>query len=145
MNHATCFHCALPLPPQAAIHQDNHSFCCAGCQQAWAMIQSMGLNGYYVQRDAHAVGMQPQEIDPASLTPFDDPVLQEKWVQKGVHNSCEVNLILEGIHCAACVWLNEQVIRRLPGVEEVWINFATHRARVRWQPQQTKLSEIIAA
>ncbi len=109
------------------------------------MIRSMGLSGYYQHRDAGAVGMQPQEIDQASLATFDDPLYQEKWVHPVEHGCLEVNLILDGLHCAACVWLNEQVIRHLPGVQEVWINFATHRARVRWQPQQTALSEIIAA
>ncbi|MBF0098422.1 MAG: heavy metal translocating P-type ATPase [Magnetococcales bacterium] len=145
MSQTTCFHCGLPLPESGVIQQEAFSFCCPGCLQAWQMIRSMGLNGYYLQRDTQAIGMQPQEIDPAALAPFDDPIFQEKWVQQGSDGRHEVNLILEGIHCAACVWLNEQVIRRVPGVEEVWINFATHRARVRWQPQQAALSQIIAA
>jgi Cu2+-exporting ATPase len=54
-------------------------------------------------------------------------------------------LLLEGVRCSACVWLNEQVIRRLPGVAGVSINFTTHRAQVRWNPERLALSEILGA
>ncbi len=52
---------------------------------------------------------------------------------------------MEGIVCAACVWLNERHVNALPGVLEFRVNYSTHRARVRWDEQQTKLSEILAA
>jgi Cu2+-exporting ATPase len=57
----------------------------------------------------------------------------------------EASLILEGITCAACIWLNEQHLSRLPGVTGVDINFATRRARVRWDEARLKLSDILAA
>jgi len=53
--------------------------------------------------------------------------------------------ILEGITCAACVWLNEQHLRRQPGVTHVEINYATRRALVRWDPERTSLSRILKA
>jgi Cu2+-exporting ATPase len=57
----------------------------------------------------------------------------------------EAALMLEGITCAACVWLNEHHLARLPGVLAVDINYATHRARVRWDAQRIALSDILAA
>ncbi|MEO5362334.1 MAG: heavy metal translocating P-type ATPase [Magnetococcus sp. DMHC-8] len=137
-----CYHCGLPAHPAAVIREDDRVFCCAGCRGAWQMIQGMGLADYYQHRTVDAVGMQPQETDRGGLAPFDDPVYQDRLVheQAGLKEVC---LMLEGMHCAACVWLNEQVLRKLPGVEEVWINFATHRARVRWDPLQLSLSHII--
>ncbi len=52
----------------------------------------------------------------------------------------EAALILEGITCAACIWLNERHVARLPGVLDVQVNYATHRARIRWDdtPHQTQ-------
>ena len=53
--------------------------------------------------------------------------------------------MLEGITCAACIWLNEQHIGKLPGVTAVSINYASRRARVRWDESRIKLSEILLA
>ncbi|MCB1771399.1 MAG: heavy metal translocating P-type ATPase, partial [Candidatus Competibacteraceae bacterium] len=44
-----------------------------------------------------------------------------------------------------CVWLNERHVNTLPGVLEFRVNYSTHRARVRWDERQIKLSEILAA
>jgi Cu2+-exporting ATPase len=43
------------------------------------------------------------------------------------------------------VWLIEQRASRLPGVLAVEINYATHRARVRWDTRQTRLALILGA
>ena len=50
----------------------------------------------------------------------------------------EATLLLEGITCAACVWLNEQQLARTPGVLAIEINYTTHRARVRWDPARSR-------
>ena len=60
-------------------------------------------------------------------------------------NHCEVNLLLEGITCAACVWLNEAQLRKQSGVTAVSVNYSTRRARVQWDARATKLSNILAA
>jgi Cu2+-exporting ATPase len=63
----------------------------------------------------------------------------------GSEHEQEAALILEGITCAACVWLNESHVRRQPGVTAVDINYTTRRARVRWDERVTKLSAILEA
>ncbi|NIV32058.1 MAG: cation transporter, partial [Anaerolineae bacterium] len=52
-------------------------------------------------------------------------------------------LILEGIVCAACVWLNERHVGSLPGVIEFSVNYATHRAQLKWDDSQIHLSDIL--
>ena len=56
----------------------------------------------------------------------------------------ETTLILEGITCAACVWLNERHLGGLPGVLSAEINYATRRAHVRWDDSRIGLSAILA-
>jgi Cu2+-exporting ATPase len=70
--------------------------------------------------------------------------LQRGFVRRG-RNGSEALLLLEGIRCAACAWLNEQAISRLPGVLGAEVNFTAHRASVRWDPSRIRLSEIFAA
>ena len=81
----------------------------------------------------------------SDLAVFDDPGVQSAFVREVENGAREASLILEGIRCSACVWLNEQTLRRLPGVVAADINYATHRAHVRWDPTRIELSRILAA
>ena len=57
----------------------------------------------------------------------------------------EVSLLLEGIHCGACIWLIESWLSGRPGVVHASVNFATRRARVVWDPGQARLSDLLRA
>ncbi|MBL8541786.1 MAG: cadmium-translocating P-type ATPase, partial [Betaproteobacteria bacterium] len=76
---------------------------------------------------------------------YDDPAVQQSFVREAAPHVREAALILEGIACAACVWLNEQHIGRMPGVVSVAINYATRRAYVRWDERRLRLSDILKA
>ncbi len=120
--------------------------CCAGCQAVAAAIVANGLTDYYRHRDA--LPESPREALPAALREmglFDHPEVQKSFVRPVGEHEREAALILEGITCAACVWLNEVHLRRQPGVVAVDINYATHRARVRWDARLTKLSRLLEA
>jgi Cu2+-exporting ATPase len=146
---ATCFHCGLPADPgarrTARISSEPRLFCCAGCEAAALAITGAGLDAYYRLRE-QATGRPAGDLpDPDELAAYDDPALQASFVVTAPDGSREAALLLEGIRCSACVWLNEQVIRRLPGVADVSINYATRRARVRWNPARLSLTAILAA
>ncbi len=64
---------------------------------------------------------------------------------RGDGGGSEAQLLLEGIRCAACAFANEQAISRVPGVLGVEVNYAMHRANVRWDPARVRLSDILAA
>ena len=149
-----CYHCGLPLPAQAefsvSIDGQVRRMCCAGCQAVAQAIVGNGLGDYYRHRDALPESQRealPQVLQDIGL--FDHPEVQKSFVQLddrgGDEHGREASLILEGITCAACVWLNEQHLARQPGVTGVDINYATRRARVRWDERRIKLSQIIAA
>jgi Cu2+-exporting ATPase len=124
--------------------------CCAGCQAVAQAIVANGLADYYRHRDA--LPESPREALPQALADFglfDHPDVQKNFVRRaegpaGEHEQ-EAALILEGITCAACVWLNESHVRRQPGVTAVDINYTTRRARVRWDERVTSLSAILEA
>ena len=152
-----CYHCGLPVAAQTdyvvTIAGQARRMCCAGCQAVAQAIVGNGLADYYTHRDA--LPESPREALPQALQDlglFDHPEVQKSFVQRGTDRDDddaaeqrEAALILEGITCAACVWLNEQHLARQPGVVGVDINYATRRARVRWDERQIKLSQIIAA
>ena len=51
-------------------------------------------------------------------------------------------LYLEGVHCAACVWLVEKLPAVLAGVDEVRLNYGSAVAEITWRPAHTRLSTI---
>jgi len=120
--------------------------CCYGCQAVAQSIVANGLEDYYRSRDA--LPESPREAMPAILEQialFDHAEFQKSFVKELGENEREASLMLEGITCAACIWLNEQHIGKLPGVTAVSINYASRRARVRWDESRVKLSEILLA
>lgn len=149
-----CYHCGLPVPAEVdfpvAVDGAPRAMCCAGCQAVAQAIVDNGLADYYRHRDAMPESRReamPDELKELGL--FDHPDFQKSFVRavegSTNENEKEASLILEGITCAACVWLNETHIARQPGVTAVEINYATRRARVRWDESLTKLSSILAA
>ncbi|MCF8177023.1 MAG: heavy metal translocating P-type ATPase [Sulfuritalea sp.] len=149
-----CYHCGLPIPTAASfsvvINEAPRAMCCAGCQAVAQAIVDSGLADYYRHRDA--MPESPREALPLALSDFglfDHPDVQKNFVRRangaaGEHEQ-EAALILEGITCSACVWLNETHVRRQPGVTSVEINYTTRRARVRWDERVTRLSAILEA
>jgi Cu2+-exporting ATPase len=46
-----------------------------------------------------------------------------------------LTLAVDGLHCAACVWLIESVLAREPGLESARVNMTTRRLRLVWRPE----------
>ena len=150
MNQSNCYHCGLPVPAKVdlPVRVDGapRAMCCPGCQAVAQAIVDNGLADYYRHRDA--LPDAPREALPemlAGLELYDHAEFQKSFVRSLDADEREASLILEGITCSACIWLNEQHLSRLAGVTGVNINYATRRARVRWDERRIKLSDILAA
>lgn len=144
-----CFHCGLPLNGSllsVKINSINQPMCCAGCQAVADAIINSGNTDYYRFRDENAAtGIQlvPEFLDRIKV--YDHPAVQQQFVHNESEQIKQVSLIIEGIVCAACIWLNEHYLAKLPGIVSVSINYSTHRANVVWDEGIIKLSEILEA
>ncbi|WP_430733757.1 heavy metal translocating P-type ATPase [Ectothiorhodospira lacustris] len=145
----SCFHCGLPVPAgtdfSLTVEGEAQAFCCPGCRAVAAAIIDAGLADYYRHRTEKA-GAPP---DPAAaldaLALYDSEQVQRSFVHVTPGNLREASLMLEGIVCAACVWLSERHVQALPGVVSFAVNYSTHRARVRWDQSRISLSAILRA
>lgn len=147
---ANCFHCGLPIPQGVSYrveiegHQKN--LCCAGCQAVAQAIVANQLTDFYKFRTD--IRSRPEDLIPEQLRDlqvYDSADLQRSFVREMDSSVREASLILEGIVCAACVWLNEHHVKQLSGVLDFRINYSTHRATLRWDTRQLKLSEVLQA
>ena len=134
---SSCFHCGLPLPTDLDLRLEidgaERPMCCRGCLAvAQAIIAAGHENFYRVRTETAPTGqlLVPDFIRDSEI--YDSVEIQRQYLHQLAGDSCEVSLILEGITCAACIWLIEQTIASLPGVEQVRVNYATQRALVRW-------------
>jgi Cu2+-exporting ATPase len=119
----------------------GRELCCAGCEGVARAIVAAGAERYYAARDA--AGVRPEALPPPDV--YDDPAAQREFVASPAEHVREATLILDRIRCAACLWLNEQALRRVPGVLRAHVNFATQRASIAWDPRATRLSSIVDA
>jgi len=119
----------------------ERAFCCAGCEAVARAIAAAGFEKYYEARSA--TGVRPEALPPPAI--YDDPAAQREFVAAPLEHVREATLILDRIRCAACLWLNEQALRRVPGVLRADVNFATQRAQIAWDPRATRLSAILEA
>jgi len=149
-HSAQCYHCNLTIPPETDIHSEvlGHTryFCSPGCVAVAKSIVESGLDDFYRYRGKPDTAEAATKSDAADapLTVYDHPEVQKSFV-RNVGENREASLILEGIRCSACLWLNEQHLRKLDGIIDVQIDANSHQARVTWAPDRLKLSTILAA
>ncbi len=146
----SCFHCGLPVPPgadyRAWILGESRDMCCPGCQAVAEAIVEADMEDYYRQRSEPSARPDDDlERVLEELSIYDRPEMQKSFVANREGDRREASLILEGIVCAACIWLSEKHVRQLPGIESFSVNFTTHRAQVVWDNRQVHLSEILKA
>ncbi len=140
-----CFHCGLPLPErelfEAEVDGHPRRFCCLGCQSVCKVIYDSGLEGFY-QRTPEGTLLAPPPELPKDLAFYDlDEVQSEYVADLGAQR--EIDLLVEGIHCAACVWLIERTMAGVPGVISANVNLSGRRLHLRWDNSKIQLSQIL--
>ncbi|MGV6816372.1 MAG: heavy metal translocating P-type ATPase [Thiotrichales bacterium] len=146
----SCFHCGEKIPSgidlSVTIDNIEQPMCCHGCKAVAQAIVDNHLEDFYHHRTDKA--QTPEELIPEALRDlqvFDNDSVQQSFVHQKSGDLREASLILEGIVCAACVWLNERHVNSLKGVQSFHVNYSTHRAQVTWDNSQIHLSDILQA
>ena len=142
-----CTHCKQEYSIDA-LHtiEDKESgetlyFCCNGCELAYTLLKECNLESFYTKLGEHT--LQTKALQDAKKSPinFDSINFTQKYL-KDSNGYKEVHIVIEGIVCAACVWLNEQIIAKLNGVISVGINYTTHKAKITFDPNIISFRKI---
>ena len=146
MAQIACTHCNLSFDESVMIHEEDNGkdcyFCCKGCQGVYHLLESEGLESFYDKLGT--TQLQPATQKQVDLEKFDLEGFKKKYIKELPDGLYEVYLIIEGIHCSACVWLNEKVLHKTEGIIEATINYTNNKAKVVWDPEEISLSKIIA-
>ncbi|MGI9277471.1 MAG: heavy metal translocating P-type ATPase [Endozoicomonas sp.] len=143
-----CYHCHLPIEGEPHFHalvQDvRQPMCCPGCKAVTEAIIAGGLDSYYQHRTDP--GLQASSLSQRlqdELMLYDRDDIQKDFVIDLENDRRQASLLIEGITCAACIWLLENHSAAVPGVERISVNLSTHEAQITWNPAEVPLSTIL--
>ena len=118
LSRAACAHCGAALLP------GQGEFCCTGCAGAQGLVRGLGLDAFY-RRQATAAGtLRPPETVTTDVTPH---------ARAARNGTMELDLIVSGLTCGACVWLVEQALAAEPDVVRARASLSARRLTVAWR------------
>ncbi|MEZ5990452.1 MAG: heavy metal translocating P-type ATPase metal-binding domain-containing protein [Planctomycetota bacterium] len=129
-----CRHCGLPVPASARFP----GFCCPGCHQVYQLLHDSALGEFYELGGGRGrpLGVAPQPGRHAWL-----PELERASTVDGV---ARVRLDVQGIYCAACVWVLQELWRRRDGGVSIRIDPTLGRAELVYDPARLDLAAWLA-
>lgn len=124
-----CKHCGTP--------SNAEEFCCAGCSYVYQLIHQEGLDAFYDIKDgttapadsALAIGRDYGWL--ATLQAEAESTAREK------HGTPRLQLSVQGLSCAGCVWLIERLFSKEAGAGRIEINAQTGQVRLSWRLDTT--------
>ena len=138
-----CKHCAGHFEGEAVRDANGDEFCCNGCKNVYAYLKSQGFSEFYSK-----LKKGEQNLAKPSSKHFDKQSagsMFSKLLRRDENSPfiCELEVLISGIHCPACIWLNEKALSNLEGVLELNISATTNKARVLFDERKTALEDIL--
>ncbi|CRF49757.1 Lead, cadmium, zinc and mercury transporting ATPase; Copper-translocating P-type ATPase [Helicobacter heilmannii] len=145
---SNCAHCQLPCQNEVFTLEQKDSpplvFCCEGCKRVYTLLHDLQLESFYDKLGAKPLApIAPPK--PHAKEHYSSKAFLDKFTTPLENGLLEVALLLENIHCAACVWLIEHVLLKQKGVYGVQANYTTQRAFVRFEPTEIDIATILDA
>ncbi|NBC86356.1 MAG: hypothetical protein GVY25_09215, partial [Bacteroidetes bacterium] len=139
-----CRHCGLPVG-SAPVGEDPY-FCCTGCEIVFHALQENGWDETFyrlsdVARERDATPASPS-IDPLVLSELDSEAFLDEHTVEHDDGTRTVDLFLDGVHCAACVWLVERLPQERAGVLDARLDLPRARLSLRYDPDHIALSDV---
>jgi Cu2+-exporting ATPase len=147
MTDRLCLHCLQKLQPEQI------NFCCLGCKAAYKIIKKNGFSSFYSARKTSENFNQssnkspsknsngkyrdnsnnrPETLADFSLNDF------AKLEEDGCY---DLSVMIFGLHCAACIWLIENLMQRQKSVVLGRVNLSQKTLHLRWKSTLGDLEE----
>ncbi|MEW6143583.1 MAG: heavy metal translocating P-type ATPase [Thermodesulfobacteriota bacterium] len=137
LPYCRCLHCGETLDSSNTIESNGKLFCCNGCRAVNELLGALGLDDYYGIRESQNILRTTPPADPATGEDYgylDGESFAELYVKK--ENPRTMNFYVEGIECAACLWLIEKIPDFVPEIESVSLNMSDNTATVNFTPEK---------
>jgi Cu2+-exporting ATPase/Cu+-exporting ATPase len=137
LPYGRCLHCGESLNATKIIESNGKLFCCHGCRSVYELLGTLGLDDYYGIRESQNILKTTPPADPATGEDYgylDGESFTDLYVKK--ENPNTMNFYVEGIECAACLWLIEKIPDFVPEIESVSLNMSDNTATVNFTPEK---------
>lgn len=140
-----CAHCQLPVGPHPV--GEGPWFCCSGCMLVHDALQQAGFSETYYNLKKLTPDLQPTKpaqtgTDLLRLSEIDTPTFLEAHTRPAEHGARTVTFFLDGVHCAACVWLVERMPYEVEGVTSARLDLSRALLKLQFHPEKVRLSEV---
>jgi P-type Cu2+ transporter len=140
-----CFHCGEPIPGGTdfalLVRGRRQAVCCPGCLAVATLIEQQGLTRFYDFRSAPSV--RPKDHAGSPWTVCDRPEVAARLAPPIGRDRHELRCQVDGVTCAACVWLLERGVRGVEGVADVTVNPLSGETAIQFDPAKARLSAIL--
>lgn len=130
-----CAHCGADATHGAVSGDDGRQYCCTGCRSVRQMLES----GVFSAPDDLSRLTSPRGRGFAEM---DSEAFARACVERLDDGLSRCELVVDGIHCVACVTLLERLARVVPGVVDSRVNFRRSRVTITWDPDRVPLSRV---
>ena len=131
-----CRHCGQ------SNYLEDSNFCCNGCQEAFKIINELGFANYYNLRNKNEdnLKLKPENQYYQDITNFST---QKNNIDNQQNNSFEINFFVKGLHCGACIWLIESILKKNLSVIEGRINLSRKSLYINYSGDKSAINNII--
>ena len=125
-----CLHCEKEL------EYNQKDFCCNGCECAYKIIQENDCKNYYLSRTTN-----PAEL---SLKPdLTNELDISELISINPNGEFQIDLMIQGLHCGACIWLIETLLKKQQNVIDGRINLTQKTLRIKWRGDKKYGNDLI--
>lgn len=118
-----CTHCNAEVEPGGAYAP----FCCIGCRTAHGLLTEAGLDGFYRLRGDKRISAIGERHIAQTERLWLAPLFDSAERRAGPSTLIPLRIDVQGLECAACVWLLEKLFLRHPGAASIEVNPAVGR------------------
>ncbi|AXP08360.1 heavy metal translocating P-type ATPase [Campylobacter hepaticus] len=129
-----CEHCRLDYEQTQMIAYSDKFFCCKGCQNVWEILHENKLDEFYKK-------LGNQTLSPVNFE--NDIKSYDEFIIKTKEGFSEIYLMIHGIECAACIWLNERILAKQEGILELDMNHVNHKVHIVFDEHSISLMQIL--
>lgn len=133
-----CRHCHTLFDPGNA----DEEFCCGGCAFVYRLIHDSGFEDFYALKGARVTA----PVKSTALYKRDDSWLRERVAaaeSEARNGAARLELGVQGISCAGCVWLLERLFERTPGALRARVRAHPGRVRLEWEPGKADIAAYV--
>lgn len=138
-----CAHCGMRLGSTPVV-KDDRGFCCNSCATAFGALSDSGLDEEFYslqvlpEKPANTASDASKNLQ---LKELDSPQFIEEHTRPD-NAGRSVDLFVDGMHCAACVWLIERLPFEMEGIAVARVDLPRARLSLTFDPAQVKLSKV---